>query len=188
MTSSIHSTQRRALQRRRVIMVLAAGAAFALSMFALGHFGNFRINLTPSEPLGLWRVFPLDRPAVMGDLVFICPPDEAAFWEAIQRGYLRAGLCPSGYAPLIKTIIATAGQRVEIGTRVSVGGELIAHSELAKRDGQGRILLPFPSGTVPADSVFLHSSYPGSYDSRYFGPIPRSGILGLAQKVVTYAP
>ncbi|MGO7748441.1 conjugal transfer protein TraF, partial [Rhizobium ruizarguesonis] len=26
------------------------------------------------------------------------------------------------------------------------------------------------------------------YDSRYFGPLPVSGILGLAQKVLTYAP
>jgi conjugative transfer signal peptidase TraF len=189
MTALINTTQRQTSQRRRAIMLLAVAAGFVLSMFATAHFGNFRINLTPSEPLGLWRVVRLDRPAAVGDLVFICPPPaEATMVQAKQRGYLRAGLCPGDYAPLIKTVIATAGQYVEISTVVSVDGRVIAHSEIAKRDGKGRRLHPFPSGTVPAGSVFLHSGYPGSYDSRYFGPIPQSGMLGLAQEVMTYAP
>ncbi|MDX0760458.1 conjugal transfer protein TraF, partial [Sinorhizobium medicae] len=47
----------------------------------------------------------------------------------------------------------------------------------------------FPSQLfVPANYVFLHSRFAGSYDSRYFGPVPASGILGLAQEVLTYEP
>jgi conjugative transfer signal peptidase TraF len=149
--------------------------------------GGYRINFTPSEPLGLWRIVKLERAAAIGDLVFVCPPQTVAMREARSRGYLRSGLCPGGVAPLIKTVIAIAGQRVDIGTSVTVDGHPVRFSGLAQRDGQGRPITPFGGGIVPADSVFLHSSFAGSYDSRYFGPVPASGILGLAQKVLTYA-
>jgi type IV secretory pathway protease TraF len=43
-------------------------------------------------------------------------------------------------------------------------------------------------GTVEADALFLHSDFVGSYDSRYFGPLPAEGVLGLAQEVLTFAP
>ncbi len=160
----------------------------AILSIGSGLAGGYRINLTPSEPLGLWRIVPLDRPAAVNDLVFICPPDTAEMREARARGYLRSGFCPGGVAPLIKTVIGVAGQHVEIGVSVSVDGRLVFSSSLALRDGKGRPLTPFPSGDVPPGYVFLHSAFPGSYDSRYFGPVPISGILGLAQEVFTYVP
>ena len=107
---------------------------------------------------------------------------------ARNRGYLRDGLCAGGYAPLIKTIAATAGQRVAIGRSVSIDGVPLLQSTLIARDGKGRPLAPYPGGTVPHGEVFLHSPFAGSYDSRYFGPLPAAGILGLAQEVITYAP
>lgn len=162
-----------------LVAILAIGTALA---------GGYRINLTPSEPLGLWRIVPLYRPVAVNDLVFICPPETAEMLEARVRGYLRSGSCPGGIAPLIKTVIAIAGQHVEIGASVSVGGRGVSSSSLAQRDGKGRPLAPFSSGVVPPGSVFLHSAFPGSYDSRYFGPVPISGILGLAQKVLTHGP
>ncbi|ULJ74528.1 conjugative transfer signal peptidase TraF [Rhizobium gallicum] len=157
-------------------------------LLSMAFLGGYRINLTPSEPLGLWRIVPLDRLAAVDDLVFICPPDTAGMREARSRGYLRSGLCRSGVAPLIKTIIAVAGQHVEIGAGVNVDGQVVPASGLALRDGKGRPLSPFPSGVVPRGQVFLHSPFAGSYDSRYFGPIPASGIFGLAREVLTYAP
>ncbi|WP_245281637.1 conjugative transfer signal peptidase TraF [Ensifer sp. ZNC0028] len=155
---------------------------------AVAAIGGYLINLTPSEPLGLWRIVALDRSPATGDLVFICPPKTTAMREARERGYLHSGTCPGGVAPLIKTVIAIAGQSVEIGAHVTVDGRDIPFSRLAQRDGKGRPMKPFPGGVVPAGSLFLHSPFAGSYDSRYFGPLPASGILGLAQKVLTYAP
>ncbi|MDL2403158.1 MULTISPECIES: conjugative transfer signal peptidase TraF [Rhizobium] len=156
-------------------------------VMAVFYYG-YRINLTPSEPLGLWRIVSLDRPASVGDLVFICPPQTASMREARARGYLRVGSCPGDVAPLIKTIIATAGQRVEIGAHVTIDGRPIPFSDLAERDGEGRPITAFPGGVVPAGSVFLYSAFRSSYDSRYFGPLAASGIIGLAQEVLTYAP
>ncbi|WP_062942635.1 conjugative transfer signal peptidase TraF (plasmid) [Rhizobium leguminosarum] len=175
-------------QQRRAIVVLSMAAVAAILLAVTAVAGGYRINLTPSEPLGLWRIIPLHRPAAVDDLLFICPPETAAMRAAWARGYLRSGSCPGGVAPLIKTVIAVAGQHVEIGVSVSVDGRGGASSSLALRDGKGRPLTPFPSGIVPPGYVFLHSAFPGSYDSRYFGPVPISGILGLAQEVFTYVP
>jgi conjugative transfer signal peptidase TraF len=188
MTVGMRSIPAMRRSRRRTVALLIAAGAVACGIAAIGGFFGYRINVTPSEPLGLWRIVPLDRPVATGDLVFICPPARGAMRQAMARGYLRRGLCAGGYAPLVKTIVAVSGQQVEIGSSVKIDGRELASSRLMVTDGKGRTLVPFSGGIVPAGSVFLHSSFPGSWDSRYFGPIPASGILGLAQEVLTYGP
>ncbi|MFC0804672.1 MULTISPECIES: conjugative transfer signal peptidase TraF [Sinorhizobium] len=188
MTAATRTGPRAFVRRRQSAITLSISAASIALVSLTGFPGGYRINLTPSEPLGLWRIVPLDRPADVGDLVFICPPDTASMREARARGYLRSGLCRGGVAPLIKTVLAVAGQHVEIGASISVDERKIPSSGLAQRDGKDRRLTPFPSGVVPRGQVFLHSAFAGSFDSRYFGPVPASGILGLAQEVLTYAP
>ncbi|WP_234851118.1 S26 family signal peptidase, partial [Sinorhizobium meliloti] len=91
-------------------------------------------------------------------------------------------------ATLIKTVAAVGGQRIEIADNVTIDGRPIANSSLVSQDGQGRPLRPYAGGTIPAGFLFLHSPFPGSWDSRYFGPVPGSGVLGLAEQVLTYAP
>jgi len=46
----------------------------------------------------------------------------------------------------------------------------------------------YAGGTIPEGEVFLHSEFVGSYDSRYFGPLPSNGILGLAREILTFSP
>ncbi|ARQ13581.1 conjugal transfer signal peptidase protein TraF (plasmid) [Rhizobium etli] len=175
-------------QRAHAVVLFALAASIVAGSVAAAMVGGFRINMTPSEPLGLWRIVELNRPASLGDLVFICPPQTTVMQEATERGYLRSGTCTGGVAPLIKTVIAIAGQHVEIGAGVTIDGRPVPFSDLAERDGNGRPMKRFPGGVVPNESVFLHSPFRSSYDSRYFGPLPTSGILGLAQPVLTYAP
>ena len=169
------------------------GLAYAFAVLlipcsiAAAGLGGYRVNFTPSEPIGLWRIVLLERPVIAGDIVFICPPEWPEMHRAAQRGYLRSGLCPGGFAPLIKTVAAIGGQHVEIDQSVGIDQTLLPHSSLAKSDGRGRALVPYPGGVVQEGFVFLHSDFVGSYDSRYFGPIPAAGILGLAQEVLTYA-
>jgi len=165
----------------------------SVSLFALGFLmllggQGFRVNLTPSEPLGLWRIVKPERPILVGDLVFICPPNTDAMREARARGYLRFGLCAGSVAPLIKTVMATSGQAIEIADDVRVDGQPLPHSRVSRVDGQGREMVRYDGGVVPPGAVFLHSEYPASFDSRYFGPVPSDGILGLAREVWTYAP
>jgi len=167
-------------------MFLAGAGGATAALAAIAYFGGFRLNLTPSEPLGLWRIVALQRPVETGDLVFICPPPIASFEEARRRGYVRRGLCPDGFAPLIKTVAALPGQHIEIGANVTVDGRPLALSIVRASDGEGRPITPSKTGIVPLRNLFLHSSFASSYDSRYFGPVPDTGLLGLALPVLTF--
>ncbi|CUX03890.1 conjugative transfer signal peptidase TraF [Rhizobium pusense] len=175
-------------QQRGALLLLAAFAGFILIVSVGGLAGRLRVNTTPSEPLGIWRIVLLDRAAQVGDTVFVCLPTTATVMDGKTRGYLRPGLCPGGFGPLIKTIIAVGGQQVDVASGVSVDGRVIPSSRPLARDGRGRPLRPYEGGVVPARSIFLHSAFSGSWDSRYFGPIPEEGILGLASEVLTFAP
>jgi conjugative transfer signal peptidase TraF len=175
-------------QRRRACVTISVAAGMFGVLFAAGWSGGLRINTTPSEPLGLWRIVPLNRSVRSGETVFVCPPDNAAMRQARQRGYLRPGLCPGGFGPLIKTVVALAGQRVDVTDHIVVEGVPIPGSPIIGADGQGRSLRHDRSGIVPPGELYLHSDFIGSWDSRYFGPVPVSGVLGLAQEVLTYAP
>lgn len=176
------------MKRRGAIMLLSTSMVATAGLITAAVVGGYRLNLTPSEPLGLWRIEKLNRPVEAGDLVFICSPPTAPFKEARRRGYLRRGLCPGGFAPLIKTVAALAGQRIEISDHVVVDGRSLAASVVRKTDGQGRTITPYPGGIVPPRHLYLHSSFASSYDSRYFGPVPDSGLLGLARPVITFDP
>lgn len=173
--------------RRRRLMV-STGLLLLLAIFIYGFVCGYRINLTPSQSLGLWRIRPLTRSVAIGDMVFVCPPDTSRFREAHRRGYLRHGLCPGGYGPLIKTVIAIEGHRVETSPDLKIDGRVIERTPVRSSDGRGRPLSPFTGGIVPGGSVFLYSNFSASWDSRYFGPVPADGILGLADEVLTYVP
>ncbi|AYD04869.1 conjugative transfer signal peptidase TraF [Neorhizobium sp. NCHU2750] len=168
--------------------ILTAAAIVGAGTFLAGLYGGLRINTTASEPLGIWRIMPLDRPAARGDLVFVCLPENADSAVGKSRGYLRPGLCPDGVGPLIKTVVAVAGEKITVGGSVTIDGIALADSRVVEIDGRGRPLVPYAGGVVPYGQVFLHSPFAGSWDSRYFGPLPASGILGLAREVLTYDP
>ncbi|NTH16556.1 conjugative transfer signal peptidase TraF (plasmid) [Agrobacterium tumefaciens] len=176
------------MTQRGIFLFLAGAGGVIAGLAAIAYMGGYRVNLTPSEPLGLWRIVALQRPVEAGDLVFICPPVTASFEEARRRGYVRRGLCPRGFAPLIKTVAALPGQHVEIGANVTVDGRPLPSSIVRTSDGEGRPITPFKTGIVPLRNLFLHSSFASSYDSRYFGPVPDTGLLGLAQPVLTFKP
>jgi conjugative transfer signal peptidase TraF len=175
-------------KRRRRIGGLLIGSVVLTMVVVAGGYWGFRLNLTPSAALGIWRIEAIERPARKGDRVFVCPPLSGALQEGLRRGYLRRGLCVGGVAPLIKTVSATSGQFISIAEFVRIDGEVLPHSRLMEFDGEGRPLSPHVGGLVPPGAVYLHSDFPGSFDSRYFGPVATTNILGLAQEVWTREP
>src|SRR4051812_12274201 len=92
------------------ITIVIASLALLPLLAGVGLLAGLRVNLTPSYPLGLWRIKPLSRDVTAGDKIFICPPSTMAFVTARERGYLGHGLCPGWFSPLIKTVVASAGQ------------------------------------------------------------------------------
>jgi conjugative transfer signal peptidase TraF len=105
---------------------------------------------------------------------------------ARSRNYLACGFCPGGYASLLKPVAAIAGDQVAVSPQgISVNGVLLPNSKAPSIDSRGRSMQPFKAGiyTVKPGSVWLVSSYPHSFDSRYFGPLPCANISGTAQPV-----
>ena len=163
-------------------MKFVAGSVLA-AIVAIGAFAVFdlRINLTSSSPVGIYR---LDhRPPARGDRVFACFPaadaDRAARY--LDRPWLKRGLC-HGFVPLVKSIAAVPGDLVTVSDQaVQVNGEPLPGSRPLPLDRDGR---PMPilwrSGRLDDDQYWLASPMPYSYDSRYFGPVERPAVLGVA--------
>lgn len=174
--------------RRNALVILGVGIILIGGIAGTFAIGGYRINFTPSYNLGLWQIVALDREVKTGDRIFICPPDGEAVSLALERHYLPRGLCPSGSGPLIKTVAATAGQTVEIEGQVIIDGHPLHSSRVLTADAEGRPMPVYAGGIIPEGKLFLHSEFVGSYDSRYFGPLPADGTLGLAREVLTFSP
>ena len=109
-------------------MILAAFAVFGLTL-----------NTTPSYPRGLWRqVAVAEPPVIRGRMALACPPPAPAFDEAVRRGYMGGpGSCPNGYRPIMKRIMAVAGDVVTFdgtGGAMRVNGAEIPNSARQPHD------------------------------------------------------
>jgi len=113
------------------------------------------------------------------NLVEFCPAEPFASLS-IARGYRDPGACRDGAAPLLKPVVASAGDAVELSSRgISVNGVLLLNTAPLSKDSKGRPLGAWRFGRsfVAPGTVWVASSYhPRSFDSRYFGPITTTAI------------
>ena len=129
-------------------------------------------NPTDSAPRGWYRVTPVDR-VVVDDYVIARLPEDVALL-ATSRGYLPATV------PLLKRVAAASGAVVCSHSGViSIDGRSAARAMRSDRAGRA---LPSWSGcrVLAQDEVFLLSTHPSSFDSRYFGPLHVRSINGTA--------
>ena len=162
-----------------------------VGIFAAKWLG-YRINWTPSLPVGIWRQLTVPPKIERGQIVIICPPPSAAFLEARARGYLSDGDCPGGLEPMLKPVAAIAGDVVQLTAKgIVLNGAAQPRSTALAADKADRPLQALPAGrlTIPEGEVFLLSTVNGeSFDSRYFGPLPVSVIQGAAIPVWVAEP
>lgn len=137
---------------------------------------RFVWNASPSVPVGLYWI--ANGAPERGDIVLVELP-EPYRTIADQRGYLPKSL------PALKRVRALSGDRVcRFGRRIWVNGEAVAVAQ--SHDIRG-LKLPEWSGcrTLRPDEVFLLTDHPKSFDGRYFGPVDRSAITGIAHPLWT---
>jgi conjugative transfer signal peptidase TraF len=164
-------------------MALTAAVTITVA-FGLPAAFSIRINLSPSLPIGLYRVT-ADRNAA---LVEFCPPEPYATL-ARERRYRTSGACPDGAMPLMKPVVAATGDLVELSSRgIAVNGALLPNTAPRTRDGAGRQLSAWPYGKyeVGPEIIWVASTYdPRSFDSRYFGPIKWQHIRCRLSAIIT---
>lgn len=166
------------------VIFLWSMAAIFWGVVTIAHSAGWRINHTGSLPMGLWRGHAVDGPMIRGQIISFCPPDNALFQKAYQRGYLTTGSCPGGYEPLLKPVAAIAGDLVQVDAKgIAVNGRRLTNSAAASNDREGRPM-PELTGTyrVAKGTIWVVSEYSSaSFDSRYFGALPLSQILIIMQ-------
>ncbi|MGB6230159.1 MAG: S26 family signal peptidase [Litorimonas sp.] len=131
-------------------------------------------NPSPSAPVGWYRLMP-SQPYKRDDRVAAYAPKSAAAL-AVERRYLPPDI------PLIKTVWAVSGDEVcHSPGLVSFAGRpslvVLSHDSLGRP-------LPSKNGcyTLAEGEVFLVSTdVQTSFDSRYFGPVAVSDLLGPVQ-------
>ncbi|TAM12906.1 MAG: S26 family signal peptidase [Nevskiaceae bacterium] len=170
--------------RGRTRGVLAALSAAGLAALAWASFVSPlpRLIYNPSDSVAVgwyWvdpqvpRVSALHR----GSLVVVPVPPAAAALGA-WRGYLPLGI------PLLKPVAAVAPQRVCVtNDRVRIDGVPVATA--LRTDSRGRPLHAWRQcrRLHPGELFLLSTSNPASFDSRYFGPVRASAVLGIAHPV-----
>lgn len=161
---------------------LCTGAAFVLlfgAVAALAPHPRFVWNASASVPLGLYRIDVGAAPKV-GELVLVHLPDDLTRLSA-QRGYLPRGV------PLLKHVAAADGALIcRSGIFVTIDGHFAARARAADRAGRA---LPRWLGCrrLARGEYFLLGAAPDSFDSRYFGPLQRRDLIGVAHPLLTRA-
>lgn len=186
---SVRAAPLETVRNRRLASVALYLAALMLAVAGLAQLG-LTLNVTASMPVGLYRLQRVSGPIPRGATVQVCAPDGIARLGA-QRGYLPAGGCASGRAPLLKIVVAVPGDVVVVGERATtVNGRPLVPSSRARRDGRGRRLPAIPAGryVLGPDELWLWTPYALSWDSRYFGPVPRRNVRGVAHLLLAFPP
>lgn len=168
-----------ASDRRTVLLGILLGIASIVSTSFVRS--PYRILYNPSEsaPRGWYLLKPALAIETGGFVVAHLPAEPARL--ADERGYLPIRV------PVLKRVAATSGHRVcEQGGRVAIDGTVVAFARA--RDGSGRRLAPWQGCQVlSVDHLFLLSrDSQASFDSRYFGPIERSDVIGRAVSLWTW--
>ena len=162
-------------QDRAIPLALSAlGAGILWAGFVLKPAPRLLYNPCESAPIGWYKVEPL-KIAKRGDLVASRLPGHAESLAA-TRGYLPADI------PVIKTVWAVVGDRVCVDAGVlTVAGQ--PPLPLLGQDRSGRPLPVWTQGCTSlrlGEILLISNETPESFDSRYFGPVSLSHVIGRA--------
>jgi len=154
---------------------LALFIMLILSLLAIG----LRWNESTSYPTGVYQLTGKSDYR-RGALILFCPPDNPALQIALERQYLRFGLCKGGFEPVIKRIVGIGGERVTFTDVISINQQQLPNTHRLQHDGFNRPLPQLDNFTLPDKTFFVISDHnpASSFDSRYYGAIPRGNVIG----------
>ena len=166
--------------KKRVILTMMLLAVLTAAL-ASNVRSPYRLVYNPSgsAPRG-WYGVGLPRDLGVGTFALVSLPDAFARL-ADERRYLPRSV------PLLKRVAAVSGQRVcERDGLVEIDGSPVTRAR--RVDGAGRRLDAWAGcRTLAEGELFLLSATAdSSFDSRYFGPIDHTRVIGRAVPVWTW--
>ncbi|MCU1490896.1 MAG: signal peptidase [Acidimicrobiaceae bacterium] len=159
------------------MVVLALGLAFGTRTFA---FAVFFVPSGSMEP----TLQPGDRIVVDKLLFDYHHPSEGAVVVFHRPAADTPGICAGGDPPfLVKRVIGLPGETIaSVGDRIEVDGHLLKERYLPASDPLGRLIA---TERIPPGRYFVMGDNRAlSCDSRYWGTIAGSSIVGTVDAVV----
>lgn len=170
------------LRRQATVLSAMCAGTIALLMSSVPAAPLVIYNASGSAPLGFYYLE--QRLPARGELAVYKPT------PAIELLIVAHRVLPTP-VPLLKRAEGIGGDEVcrakePIGA-ISINGKVVA--EVQERDRDGR---PLPSWEgclrLIDGEYFLLQPHPHSFDSRYFGPVMRCDVLGVARPLWTWNP
>ncbi|MFI8617263.1 S26 family signal peptidase [Acidovorax sp. NPDC077693] len=155
---------------------MATAVALVVGPMLVPREPRFVYNPSASVAPGWYHIERMERADFLhvGSIVLVrLPADVAAL--AAQRGYLPSGV------PILKRVGALAPQSVCVHEQtVRIDDAVVAGVRL--QDGMVRPLQAWGQcrALVEGEIFLLSDTHPASFDSRYFGPVQVSAVLGIA--------
>jgi conjugative transfer signal peptidase TraF len=157
------------LKPPKIILALIGGEVLAFS--AMGIFG-LKHNPSPSIPTG-WYIRTEESGA---QFVEFCPPEPFASL-ARERTYGDFGFsCRFFRSPFIKRILGRFGDVVTLRpTGILLNDQPVPNSKPLQFDSRGRWMIHYREGRylIRPDELWVIGDDPRSFDSRYYGPVPK---------------
>ena len=176
-TNNIYLQRYKSNNKKRFLFV------FLLCLFstvlALLWFAGFRLNVTASLPLGLYRL--TNEVPQKGSIAFFCLESPEFRSLAKERDYVGSGFCAGSLRSLGKEVYGLPGDLISIEAdgALSINNQVIPGSAAKTHDSKGRPM-PAPElrpGLIPAGKALMLSlHHQGSFDGRYFGLVSLSSV------------
>lgn len=184
---------RRRPQWKRLLPIVIMGVVVIGAVYAWNH-GDMRLNLSPSEPMGLWSVqsYKMGEPLRIGEIVALCPSLPAGYDYSWLGHDQVANACGSGGTPYVKTVVAGPGDVVhESRHGVTINGAPLPDSRpLPFTTSKPQIILPQWRGTITLEAGQYWAYGAGdprfSFDSRYWGPFKQSQVRSIAHPILVF--
>lgn len=166
----------------KTLLILSGALLIAPVLISIFLVFGIIFTYTGSVPIGFYKIVEDRSTLQRGDVVSFCLSDNVAKM-GLSREYIKSGICANGSEELIKEIIAVPGNHVRVTTnRLIVSDGIMSQSYNAPTtiiDKHHLSVYRFiHNGPYIAKGywVYGYGDPRNSWDSRYYGEIPRSNI------------
>jgi conjugative transfer signal peptidase TraF len=174
-----------------LILILLILPAFYLVM----KYTGIIFNDTSSVPIGFYHIIKSSSKIEQGDIIAFCLPDNIAKM-GLSRGYIKhSNNCANGSEKLIKKIIAVPGDIVQVTnqkiTVINLSGVNIYPTPVKLIDKDKLPVKKYiKNGIYRNIQTYWVHGYGNpqySWDSRYYGGIPKSNITDRLKPLWTFS-